>query len=304
MNINNLKILTWNLTTNSIIYKGWRQNFGLYYPEEVHNLNYNQSYYQRIHIFKYINSLRLKNIVNNIKKYNPHILLLHGISDDTIINFNNKTIQEYISDILDYTIISTKYNKNIEIWDLPPFEQILDKKNIKSKNGVSMLLSNKVNFVIDKTNYKLNISRAYNFKRLLFLDGEFTILNIDIDINDLEDVIKELNNKNIDLNKILIVAKNKNNLIAISHKFTFKNLKINLPILKTNINDGKYPERWKNYWNNQKNYKDKSLVNFTLNNYKNNYTSNISKSNYKILTNCYSFTGLFKPILITDLKQI
>jgi hypothetical protein len=302
MNINKLKIMTWDLTSNSLLYRGWRQNFGLYYPEEVHNLNYNQSYHQRIHIFKYINSLRLKNIVKYIKKYKPDILLLHGISNDKLLNLGEVIIQDYISKMLNFTIISTSYNNEIEKWDLPPFEQHIDTNNIKSLSGVATLLSNNIKCMIDKGIYTLNTNKAYNLKRLYFSDGEFTILNIDCEPSKLKEIIIELNTINIDTNKMIIVAKNKNNLSAISYGYTFNQLKVDLPILKSNINDNKNPERWKSYWKEQKYDKPNSLVHFSLNNHKNKYSSNISDTNHKILKDCYSFTGIFKPILITNLN--
>lgn len=147
--------MSWNILNDGNLFYNWRKSYGLYYPEEFNKSNITTAYEEQKLLFSKFELKRLNNIISQIKKYKPDILLLQEVSEDKKDYLDNHTVSEFIANKLLYTIINTSFKrdssdkKNLFRWNYPPFE-MNTKKNVKYLNsGVCTLVKNNRKFTTE-----------------------------------------------------------------------------------------------------------------------------------------------------------
>ena len=147
--------MSWNILSDGNLYYNWRKSYGLYYPEEFNKSKMSDIYDEQKLLFSKFEIKRLNNIISQIKKYKPDILLLQEIPDDRKDYLDNHTVSEYIANKLLYTIVNTSFKndssnkKKLFRWNYPPFEMNFRKQFNYLNSGVCTLVKNNRKFRVE-----------------------------------------------------------------------------------------------------------------------------------------------------------
>ncbi len=118
--------LSWNVLAPELFMYFWRGSYGLL-------TSTHKKYYDNIQLN------RINMMIQYIKGYDADILCLQETTNNIYPYLNNLSMQEYIAQQCDYTIVSNSYKKSPFRYDYPPVEQ---KRTYSVDSGVSTLVKN------------------------------------------------------------------------------------------------------------------------------------------------------------------
>lgn len=128
-----LTILSINLLAPGLLLYNWRSSYGLKL------LDNNESY-------DIVNINRINNIISYIDKIKPDILCLQETTNELFTYYDNKTIHDYIAQILNLTVINTSFKQATFSYNYPPEEQKRGnpKNSILMDSGVATLIKSEL----------------------------------------------------------------------------------------------------------------------------------------------------------------
>ncbi|SNW62646.1 Endonuclease/exonuclease/phosphatase family protein [Orpheovirus IHUMI-LCC2] len=143
----NVRIVSWNILAPELLLYFWRGSYGL-------NISNDKFYYDDI------NKNRIDNIITKLREYNADIVCLQEITNLKYEYLEGKSIVEYISDKLDYYVVSESYKHSPFKYNYPPSEQLIRRTgSMEVDSGVATLLK-----MDSKVQLVENIGRAEDFK--------------------------------------------------------------------------------------------------------------------------------------------
>lgn len=127
--LNDLKIVSWNILAPELFMYFWRSSYGLAVIGD-------KKYYDNV------NFNRIQNVVARLRSYDADIICLQEVTNNTYTYLNNLSIQQYIADTLNYSVVSQSFKQSKFKYGYPPNEQFL---KYEVDSGVATLVKNNSN---------------------------------------------------------------------------------------------------------------------------------------------------------------
>lgn len=170
-----LKVVCWNILAPELLMYFWRSSYGLEAPR-------GKQYYDNI------NLMRINNMIKWLSEYDADIICLQEVTDSKYSYLNGLSIQEYIANQMQYTIVSQSFKASPFKFGYPPNEQFL---SLNADSGVATLIkSNSIAKLTrhiavaedfgDSNIFKTGVGSPFTLDEFMMNNKTFFIANIHV----------------------------------------------------------------------------------------------------------------------------